>query len=179
MFGLMVDLETLSNGPQAAITQIGVAYFHHTPNNVLWKRKWNVDVQSCIDLGLKVDGHTLAWWFKQSDEARHSVLGDEHVYLPLQKALDEFDNLYINHNIERTWAGPTWFDVAILFNAYRQSGRPYPWPRRSIRDTKTLFDLAQYDPRESSAQPILAHDAGDDAEAQAWHVLEAMAKLGV
>ena len=91
--------------------------------------------------------------------------------------LDSFSTLYEQYEIELTWAHPSWFDITILCNAYWLLNRKVPWERRSIRDSKTLFDLVGYDPRNSSHKPKVKHNAGDDAEAQAKQVMEALTKF--
>lgn len=88
---LMIDIETLSTAVDAAITQIGLAPFRIDGTDPLEDGVLiNVDPQSCIDLGMRVDWSTTHWWMMQSREAR-DALPRPGEGLPLPDALDEVE----------------------------------------------------------------------------------------
>src|SRR5690349_1008177 len=86
----MVDLETLSTDPYAPILSIGAVRFRFDdkpihPDDLFYQV---VDLQSCMDLGLRPSASTIKWWAQQSDHAR-SVVNDETA-VSLPEALDRF-----------------------------------------------------------------------------------------
>lgn len=166
---VMIDLETLSSRPDAAIVSIGAYRFdpNAEPELVLdSNRAFHVAIsfQDALRYG-HVDGDTLRWWFQQSDEARQSVLGSsqgvwpastgragsqnlgERVYR-LSEALEWLDVFLGGLTIEaRYWSHAT-FDMPILEHAYTMLGKRRPWNYTRCRDLRTLFDEAGYGNRE-------------------------------
>ena len=69
---VMLDYETMSTASNAATPSIGAVVFDLENAIVDKDRSFyrNIDLQSCIDAGLQVDGSTIMWWFEQSDAAR-------------------------------------------------------------------------------------------------------------
>ena len=88
---LMIDLETLSTAGDAAIAQIGLSPFWIDGDGPLGPGLHiNVDPQSCIDHGLRVDWSTTHWWMMQEQAARDALpLPGEGT--PLGQALDQVD----------------------------------------------------------------------------------------
>ncbi len=68
---IMLDLETMGNGPDAAIIAVGACKFDTIA--VLDTYYCVVDLTSSLNAGLKVDGDTILWWLKQSDDARKAI----------------------------------------------------------------------------------------------------------
>lgn len=165
---LVIDLETLSTAADAAITQIGLAPFRidgtdPPEEGVLI----NVDPQSCIDLGMRVDWSTTHWWMMQSQEAR-DALPRPGEGLPLPDALDEVEDYILSlaqrHPGElKIWSNGATFDIPILGHAFRILGRPEPWSYKASRDTRTLAMLALNAIR---PDPVVKHNALHDAMAQ-------------
>ena len=67
----MIDLETMGTKSDSIITQIGLVLFDR--DKIVSEFKVNVDINDSLRLGLSVEGDTLYWWLKQSDEARKSI----------------------------------------------------------------------------------------------------------
>lgn len=165
---LMMDLETLSTAADAAIAQIGLVPFQLDGSDPLEEGLLvNVDPQSCIDLGLRVDWPTTHWWMMQSREARAS-LPRPGEGLPLSEGLDAVD-AYVaglaerHHGKLHVWSNGATFDIPILGHAYRVLRRREPWSYSSARDTRTLAMLALNAIR---PEPKVKHNALDDAVAQ-------------
>lgn len=165
---LMIDLETLSTAVDAAITQIGLAPFRIDGTDPLEEGVLiNVDPQSCIDLGMRVDWSTTHWWMMQSQEAR-DALPRPGEGLPLPDALDEVED-YILGLAQRhpgdlkIWSNGATFDIPILGHAFTRLGRREPWRYSAARDTRTLAMLALNAIR---PEPEVKHNALHDAIAQ-------------
>ncbi len=166
---LMLDLETLSTAADAAITQIGLAPFWIDGDGPLEPGLCiNVDPQSCINLGFRVDWSTTHWWMMQSQEARDS-LPRPGEGVPLPEALDRVE-AYLEHLKEvagdrklHVWSNGATFDIPILAHAFARLGRREPWSYSAARDTRTLAMLALNAIR---PEPVVKHNALDDAVAQ-------------
>lgn len=165
---LMIDLETLSTAADAAIAQVGLVPFQLDGSDPLEEGILiNVDPQSCIDLGLRVDWPTTHWWMMQSQEAREA-LPRPGEGLPLGEALDMVD-AYVaglaerHHGKLHVWSNGATFDIPILGHAYRVLRRREPWSYSSARDTRTLAMLALNALR---PEPTVKHNAQHDAAAQ-------------
>ncbi len=171
---VMLDIETMGNGPQSAIVSIGAADFDSARTFYT-----NVDLQSCIDAGLKVDGSTIAWWLVQSVEAR----GDA---LPVREALQKFSEWLGAVTWENTdgsptfkpvecelWAYPASFDLVIVENALRACKLQVPWHYRSPRCLRTLAAVSGV--QKPCETP---HEACRDAQMQVQWVKVCLAALG-
>lgn len=169
----MLDLETLSTAPNAAILQIGFARFDPLGTGVTDTFERTVSLDSCLQVGLKIDGDTFAWWLSQSEAARRSVITDSQ---PLARVLTDLNvwlgylNLEIPENV--IWSHGAAFDVPILASAYRAYGYKEPWDHRLVRDTRTLFWLVAQRGWEKSKHET-AHTALADAVAQVADVQSA------
>lgn len=169
MKNIMLDLETLGTHSNAVIIAIGAVEFD--PDlGVTDKFYINVDPQSCIDKGLTVDGSTVTWWLKQSDEARQGVVKNQK---PLKDALTQFRDWLGKDNNLQLWGNGADFDNAILKNAFTAYRVPEPWPfwaNRCFRTFKSSFlkiDL----PRSG-----VHHNAVDDAAWQAEYLIKLVEK---
>jgi hypothetical protein len=121
-------------------------------------------------LGLTIDPDTVAWWQQQPHEARTAAQANP---VPLVPALQHLATWI-------AWAGPDpliWchgasFDCPILEELYRRAGLEAPWPFASVRDTRTLYDLAGVDVKAYAVPP--PHVALNDALAQTRAAKEAL-----
>ena len=105
---VMVDLETLSIRPYAAIVSIGAVKFTEQ-DGILDTFYINVDGQSCKDHGLHIDPKTIEWWSKQSPEARKALTDNPQ---PLVVALEEFSNFYGEDPTTIIWGNGSAFHVS-------------------------------------------------------------------
>lgn len=169
---IMVDLETMSTRSNAAIIAIGAVKF--SKNKGIYDSFYrNVDLQSCIDLGLAVDGDTVMWWLRQNDKARGQF--ELHESTLLSEALVAFA-YWCNGGDKEIWGNGAAFDNVILANAYSALNKPLPWKfweDRCYRTVKNLF------PNIKQKRTGTHHNAVDDAETQAIHLLKIENNMGV
>lgn len=173
-YDIMIDLETLSVRPTAAIVSIGAATFDRV-TGVIFER---FHARSSPDLDkYAVDLSTIRWWLTQSEEARVSLAQE---VLPLRDVLHAFKRFYSEcvRPGAKVWALPASFDLPILENALRVEGLGnVPWEYNAPRDLRTLFDLAKIE-KGDRVKPKLEHDALSDCEAQIGTAVIAFARLG-
>lgn len=166
---LMIDLETLSTAGDAAIAQIGLAPFWIDGEGLAAEGlQINVDPQSCIDLGFRIDWSTLHWWMMQEQDAREALplpgkgvpiggalvqVGD---YIRKLQSMEGAERIYV-------WSNGATFDIPILGHAFRLLGMKEPWGYQDARDTRTLSMLAL---NAIKPRATVKHRALDDAVAQ-------------
>lgn len=76
MLNCMIDLETLSSSPRAAIIQIGATIFDE--ETIFTKHKATIDIEDAMKYG-EVSASTLKWWLRQSEAARDSAFYGEEL----------------------------------------------------------------------------------------------------
>ena len=167
---VMVDLETLGNGNDAVIISIGAVAFD-VDAGLGDEFYMNVDPQSCVDAGLKMDVSTVMWWMQQSDEARAAF---ETKGQPLELVLATFSEWFPEG--ATLWGNGATFDNVILGSAYRAIGVKQPWEFWNDRCYRTLKNLW---PDSKLARIGAHHNALDDARSQAAHAAVLLKTLGV
>ena len=146
---VMIDLETLSTNKNAAIMEIGAVEFNkftgktgETFNIIIEPYDW------CRN-DRHVDGETIQWWFKQSQEARKRFIKppDDIYVTDLNEALwklrywiQDCDTVDDDKNVV-VWGNGASFDIAILENAYDYFHIEIPWKFWSVNDVRTIVDL--------------------------------------
>jgi exodeoxyribonuclease VIII len=168
---LMVDLETLATTPDAAILTLGAVLFDPYSTRVYDKMYMRVDLDSTTALGMKIDDNTIEWWSKQSASAQEEAFSEDN-RVPIQEVIEKFHKFAWNS--EAFWSHGSIFDINILDTYYRALNKAPPWNFWQIRDTRTVFDLG-FDPE---LPKVTAHNALEDANAQAIGVQTVMRKIG-
>lgn len=173
-FHVMVDLETLSIGPDAAILSIGAVKFDpydaEIPLDAFYQA---VDAASSQQAGLKISATTVQWWLHPSqDEARKKYMSERHT--DLFSALDGFEEWY--GDAKPLWGNGAGFDNVILRHAFQSVGLVPPWSFRDDRCYRTLKALC---PDIKAPLPDVAHHALGDAVAQAKHLQAIFQHLGL
>lgn len=169
---VMLDLETMSVESHAAVVSIGAVKFDprgdigvlgdpSNPDYVPFHQ--NVELYSLEEAGFHFSGQTIKWWLEQSDEARKALVSEP---VDIGTALARFF-LWFGDTSLPTWGNGAGFDNVILRNAYHKLGAQCPFKfahDRCFRTMKALFPDVPY------IAPVVAHDALQDAEAQAMHL---------
>lgn len=165
---IMLDLETLSSAPNAAIIAIGAAEFGVGHRSRTFYRA--INLESSVNLGLHVSPKTIGWWMGQSDEARR-VFSDPNA-TNLARALQEFTEFVnqVAHSAQAQpwiWGNGVGFDNTILRSAYTAAGQDVPWKYDQDRCYRTLKNLF---PTPEPERQGVHHDALDDARHQVAHL---------
>lgn len=176
-----IDLETLGTVPGSVILSIGAVVFDPTKNveNCLGKEFYCVVSRAdSMRLGLSVSPDTLAWWERQTPEARQ-VLTDADDLEKSDLVSDALSmladwlppNAYI-------WSNGANFDQPLLSVAYDKLGRETPWKFWNSRCHRTILGLH---PNAKALAPrnLMAHNALEDAKTQAKHVVAVARGLGL
>lgn len=168
---VMVDLETFGKTPGHVIRSVGAIAFDPVRGTLGETFYANVDRASCEAIGLVVDPATEAFWAEQGEAAR-AVL--EPNQIPVADVLNAFADYWKATGSRRLWAHGAPFDPPFLEAAYRAAGLATPWKYYDVRDTRTVYDLANVMVDRLKG---VHHDAAWDVLNQAEAVIEAYRRL--
>jgi len=178
---IMLDLETLSTQPNAAILTIGACVFDpHSKAPITEVFERGILPSDAGKFG-HVDSDTVAWWGRQTPVARARALGGTDL---LVDALSEFKQwatgptIFYGDNI-CVWGNGANFDQVIIRSAYRAVGLLPFWPFYNDRCHRTVVNLIPKPLRPQTIRKGTAHSALDDAVFQAEHLQDCMIQLGV
>jgi len=163
----MLDIETLSTRPDAAIVSIGAVHFSFK-HGILEEFKVNIDAKSCKDFGLHIEKDTLDWWSRQPKAARQAWMTNP---VPLDEGLNKFSEFFGRNNKRLVWCNGASFDYPILRFGYFMIKGEMPWKYYNEMDLRTInqmFNVRNADVRAGSEGH---HDALEDAKAQALHLI--------
>lgn len=170
---LMLDIETMDNGPEAAIIGIGARVF--TLEGPGKGFEVFIDPELASRIGT-VGADTISWWNKQ--EARDLVFGGK---ADPADAFHSFIQFCKQQKVEFVWANAPSFDCVILRHMAKQTGQQFPFHYRNERDCRTLFALgraANVDCQDLWENPDRrAYVALDDATRQAEVVVRILRQI--
>ena len=157
---LMLDIETLGTESNSAILSIAAVEFDLVSGETGKTFYEKVDLQSCLDAGLKVNGKTLTWWANQSTEALKEVFSDEG--RSLKDVLSDLKEFCKDKDYQ-VWGNSARFDCGIVTDAFRATGisNTPPWDFRKERCLRTLVSFAPEVKQEHTFEGVL-HNALDD-----------------
>ena len=165
---VMIDLETLGTSPRAVILSIGAVAFE-TDGTFTGTYYTELFAQEQIDVYSRyVSIDTIAWWGEQSPEAK-SVLTSTNA-VSLHSALDRLRGFLPEKTWEKAqvWSNGASFDIPMLNDAYQGLGEKAPWRYWNERCYRTMKNYFAH--IKSPAPPKVAHNALEDAKAQAAHL---------
>lgn len=163
---VMLDLETMGNGANAAIIAIGAVAFG---DGKIYSRFYRqVSLESSVSSGLVCDPSTIMWWMQQSDEARAAFKGND-IADHLCVALQAFSQWFQEVGGVEVWGNGATFDNVILSNAYRAIGVNQPWKFWDDRCYRTIKAMS---PSIKAERIGTYHNAVNDAETQAAHLMK-------
>ena len=173
---IMVDLETLSSAPDAAIVAIGAVTFNDgsIPAKDFVRQTFSMTIhaRSAQITGGRISGETVAWWLQQPEAARLALFDDPKT---MTEALAGFSQ-WVKRQGEtpRLWGNGASFDNVVLRAAYDRAMMDAPWEFRSDRCYRTLKVLRP----DIAFEPYgTHHNALDDAFAQATHAERILAAI--
>lgn len=155
---IMVDLETLGTESDSVIMSIAAVPFDLQSGRTGTPYYTNVDIQSCLDVGLKISGSTLAWWMKQNSAAITRLLSGESKSLSM--ALVGLRDAF-TWDAAHVWGNSARFDLGILESAYLKCHTTIPWKFYNERDVRTLVSFNP-DVKANMRFFGTSHDAVDD-----------------
>jgi hypothetical protein len=167
---LMIDIETMGNTPGAAILSIGAVFIKD--GKLAEEFYQHIDLESCLENGLKMDAGTVTWWMGQTDEARDVItkgLGGR-----VDLVLCNFCHWVcstVGNDLSgvQVWGNSSTFDVVLMEEAFRKTHIAIPWKFWGHRCYRTLKNLFPGVPKPDFTG--IKHHALDDAKFQALHLI--------
>jgi hypothetical protein len=171
-----VDCESLGKRWDAPVIAIGAVAFDRRSGKLGQTYYEEIEFASACK-NARVDGETVAWWMRQNAEARQLFQDTGRLKLALATALQQFTSWgrALPGQVQ-PWGNGATADITWLEHAYDTGtvGLKEPWHFRSIRDMRTVVDVADYligyDPHRDGSindPKAVAHHALDDAKWQA------------
>lgn len=170
---VMLDLETMSVRPDAAIVAIGAVAFDRTDPSRTWPTFYErVDLSSSMAAGGAVDGATVRWWLQQSESARAEVSARDaaHIAAVLSLFSAWIDSLGDRAKV-LMWGNGADFDNVVLRSAYERLMLEAPWSWWNNRCFRTLRKERPEVAEPPQAAGHVEHHALDDARQQVEHLL--------
>ena len=168
---VMIDLETLGNGKNACVVQIGACYFNRETGEIGDKFKVNVDAESAMRSGADMDASTVYWWLSQSPEAIASIIAQPRV--SIEQAFTDL-NVFLS-GARAIWSHAT-FDFVTITETYKRLNIKPLFGFRAARDIRTLVDLAKITV-DGRVRIGTHHDGLADAIHQVGYCVEALNKI--
>ena len=168
MKDVMIDFETLGNGENKCLCQIGAVYFDKTTGELGAEYKANIDAGSHMRRGGILDASTVYFWLEQSEEARKSILAE-----PRRDVVEVMTELNaFLAPAARIWSHAT-FDFVTLTETLRKLGIKPSFPYKAGLDIRTLVYLAGIEVKSFPREGV-HHDGLEDAKHQVKYVVAAL-----
>lgn len=173
---LMIDIETMSTRPDAALLAIGAVTFTVADGvDHSNAREWLVDLGDSVAHGGRMDPDTVLWWTQQSERARRGLVATRQ--LRESAALEGLAWMISGLPPKPwIWGNGADFDLVVIGSALdRHHMRPL-WPFWQQRCLRTLRKLLPHVPAPDRAEEE-KHSALRDAVHQAEHAVSLLRAL--
>lgn len=187
---VMIDIETLGTGGDAAVVQIAAVLFEPVFGGKVrdGNQRFNclVDPSDAISLGANVTMSTLKWWMDQDKETQRIFDWNHEDNANVPKASTEQALLWLcewlpeatDHqwNQVRVWANGIVFDLGILQRHFERFGIIQPWTYNAAMDMRTVLKLTGGWPKIDETG-FTKHNALDDCMMQIAALQIALGKM--
>ena len=167
---IMLDLETTGVSAGCCVLSIGATTLDHSAG--FYKR---ISLESSTAAGLTLLPSTMAWWDKQSKEAREEAFSGTDVLLHV--LLDFAAWFRLIGSTAKVWGNGADFDLPILAAAYEACKIEKPWKPYNGRCYRTIKNLHSDVPTNSFRG--VKHNALEDAKNQAIHLMKIVNAKGL
>ena len=172
MKDVMIDFETLGNGTNKCVCQVGAVYFDNITGELGPQLKLDIDAGSHVKLGGRLDADTVYWWLQQSDAARASIARSPTT-LDVTTAMVTLNDFL--KDASRIWSHAT-FDFVTLCETMKQCGVKPSFSYKSGLDLRTLTYLAGTSVSAHQREGV-HHDGLADAIFQVKYAVAALNKI--
>lgn len=178
---VMIDLETLSTEPNAAILSLGAAPFlNPAPLETFYARVDPKDYNAQEQRKFHISNQTLAWWKSQDANAQAEAFGGTSSLLMVLSDFSEYCAMIKKStgSIIIPWSKGADFDLPIIRNAFDAFGISLPWAYYNHRCYRTLEALGKSTGMVMIENKAMKHNALEDAKNQALNAARIMEVLG-
>lgn len=170
---VMLDIESLDTSPYCVILTIGAVRFDPKGTGVVERLELRPTIEDQTEVYNRViNDDTIRWWGTQNPAALEEAMGDQG-----RESFKEcMEKLYkFCWNRRAVWSNGASFDCVVMETAWQQLDMRIPWPFYTVRDTRTLYEVAGVKLKDGGH--VTSHKAVEDAERQAIVVQKAYKKL--
>lgn len=167
----MIDLETLGNGENKCVCQIGACFFDRKTGAIGDIFKANIDARDAVREGFVLDADTVYWWLAQSEEARKSIT--EEPLMPIRDAFNLLNSFLSPAKF--IWSHAT-FDFVTIMETYKKLGIKPSFGYKAGMDIRTLINLTDITMTDTPREGV-HHDGLADALHQVKYCMRAFEKL--
>lgn len=174
MKDLMIDIETMDTKHSAVVLSIGAVFFDTQTKKLGPEFYSTLHIQPQLDLGRTVSGDTLHWWMQQDNRAR--VSSTQLTPRPNRDTIEDFIEFVTRTASQGAlpWGNGSCFDISIIESLLKSYEALVPWKFWNIQDLRTFNRFIAGG--EKHKPPTDAHNALADAKAQAFHVIDMVAR---
>lgn len=179
---VMIDLETWSTRPNAAVCEIAVLPFEFSRRGRIYQEHCFHRYVLLQDGVGAIDNGTLLFWMKQGGEGRKRLIqGLETKGVPPQDVVQDLitwpgetglDSFKSWGDVQGVWSHGAAFDQPILENLFHTFGVGTPWHYQTSRCFRTLKAIKGESVVDATG--MVEHHAPDDALYQTMQLLEIM-----
>ena len=169
----MIDIESLDTSPYCVILTIGAVRFDPKGTGVVERLELRPTIEDQTEVYNRViNDDTIRWWGTQNPAALEEAMGDQgrESFKQCMEKLYKFC-----WNRRAVWSNGASFDCVVMETAWQQLDMRIPWPFYTVRDTRTLYEVAGVKLKDGGH--VTSHKAVEDAERQAIVVQKAYKKL--
>ena len=171
----MIDIESLDTSPNCVILTIGAVRFDPKGTGVVEKLELRPTIDEQTEkFNRVINEDTLRWWSEQSPDALEEALGDRG-RISFSECMEILYKFCWNRRA--VWSNGAGFDIVAMESAWRNLDMRIPWPYYTVRDTRTLYEIAGVSLKDKKYGSKTTHKAVEDAEHQAIVVQDAYMKL--
>ena len=170
---IMIDIESLDTSPYCVILTIGAVRFDPKGTGVVERLELRPTIEDQTEVYNRViNDDTIRWWGTQNPAALEEAMGDQgrESFKQCMEKLYKFC-----WNRRAVWSNGASFDCVVMETAWQQLDMRIPWPFYTVRDTRTLYEVAGVKLKDGGH--VTSHKAVEDAERQAVVVQKAYKKL--
>jgi hypothetical protein len=170
---IMIDIESLDTSPYCVILTIGAVRFDPKGTGVVERLELRPTIEDQTEVYNRViNDDTIRWWSTQNPAALEEAMGEQG-----RESFKEcMEKLYkFCWNRRAVWSNGASFDCVVMETAWQQLDMRIPWPFYTVRDTRTLYEVAGVKLKDGGH--VTSHKAVEDAERQAIVVQKAYKKL--
>lgn len=172
---IMIDIESLDTSPNCVILTIGAVRFDPKGMGVVEKLELRPLIEEQTEKYNRViNEDTLRWWSGQSEEALDEAMGDWG-RISFRECMETLYKFCWNRRA--IWSNGAGFDIVAMESAWRNLDSRIPWPYYTVRDTRTLYEIAGVNLKDKKYGTKTTHKAVEDAEHQAIVVQDAYRNL--
>lgn len=181
---LMIDIETLSNRPNAVICAIGAVFFEPSTGKIGPSFYQTIDPRTSQSRGADISADTVMWWLKQDKEPISELVAAKSHELDVMLDFANFISGAFPETTKKNlkaWCKGGSFDFPILKSAFERSSLEgvsmlswIYWNEYCFRSLLAVAGAIGYAPHPRRS---VAHNALTDAIYQAEQVCEIWQRL--